>query len=547
MNLVEIQTTRVYYRKGPLLSVFAAMILVTLAAIYSKAVSFNPESPVAVIINAKYPDYDRFVQVASELDIWIVDHETTSFKAMVTEEQYNWLISLGFVITTDEPGMAQLATEPIRSCYRTIDELYTQLAEINQAFPLLTELIPYGNSFEGRPLWVLRISNEANLVHKPRYLVVGGTHGREMITPETAMEFINLLLAGYSSNPDIQMIVDWQETFVIVSANPDGHVRNEVYYSWWRKNTNPNSPCSEGTFGVDLNRNHEFHWGSAGASANPCSEVFRGIAPASEPETVAMQNLVRSLFPDQRGPEITDPAPASTTGILITVHSFAELILWPWGYTHTPAPNSQELEILGRHMAKFNGYTPTQSIDLYPTSGTTDDWAYGELGIAAYTFEIGGPYDGFNPSCSRYDILIQPNLQALLYGAKAAFAPYTLPSGPEISTISLSKAHVKSGEPFSLEATAIELALNGENPISEIQLFVDTPPWAGGTPLTLEPVDGEYDGTQETGSILIAIANISDGQHSLIVQARDNQGNWGVLSTAWFWVGETVFTPLINK
>ena len=30
-----------------------------------------------------------------------------------------------------------------------------------------------------------------------------------------------------------------------------------------------------------------------------------------------------------------------------------------------------------------------QSIGLYPTSGTSDDWAYGDLGIAAFTFEMG--------------------------------------------------------------------------------------------------------------------------------------------------------------
>ena len=44
---------------------------------------------------------------------------------------------------------------------------------------------------------------------------------------------------------------------------------------------------------------------------------------------------------------------------------------------------------LGRKLAYWNGYTPEQAIGLYPTDGTTTDFVYGELGIAAYTFELG--------------------------------------------------------------------------------------------------------------------------------------------------------------
>ena len=50
--------------------------------------------------------------------------------------------------------------------------------------------------------------------------------------------------------------------------------------------------------------------------------------------------LVRSLFPDQRGPNDTDAAPPDTTGVLITLHSYANLVMWPWGHTATAPPNS---------------------------------------------------------------------------------------------------------------------------------------------------------------------------------------------------------------
>ena len=119
---------------------------------------------------------------------------------------------------------------------------------------------------------------------------------------------------------------------------------------------------------------------------------------SSDLETQAIQTLVRSLFPDQRGPNDDDPAPRDATGLMITLRSYADLVLWPWGATRKSAPNAAELSAIGRKFASYNGLTPQQSVGLYPTSGTTDDWSYGELGISSYTFEIGpntGPCAGF--------------------------------------------------------------------------------------------------------------------------------------------------------
>ena len=42
-----------------------------------------------------------------------------------------------------------------------------------------------------------------------------------------------------------------------------------------------------------------------------------------------------SIFPDQRGPNLTDPAPADATGVYLDLHSYGQLVLWPWGFTST--------------------------------------------------------------------------------------------------------------------------------------------------------------------------------------------------------------------
>ena len=46
-------------------------------------------------------------------------------------------------------------------------------------------------------------------------------------------------------------------------------------------------------------------------------------------------------------------------------------------------------------MAVYNGYRPQKSIDLYVTTGTTSDYAYGALGSIGYTFEHAG--SSFHP------------------------------------------------------------------------------------------------------------------------------------------------------
>jgi len=78
-----------------------------------------------------------------------------------------------------------------------------------------------------------------------------------------------------------------------------------------------------------------------------------------------------------------------------------------------------------------------------PANGSTDDWAYGDLGLAAYTFEIGTE---FFESCSYFeDILIQENFPALLFAFKAARLPYQNPSGPETLSLNLDSDTVPSG------------------------------------------------------------------------------------------------------
>jgi len=66
----------------------------------------------------------------------------------------------------------------------------------------------------------------------------------------------------------------------------------------------------------------------------------------------------------------------------VTLHSYADVVLFPVGWTTLSAPNQAQLQTLGRQFGYFNHYDVCQSNSdcMYATSGTTDDWTYWQPG-----------------------------------------------------------------------------------------------------------------------------------------------------------------------
>ena len=95
-------------------------------------------------------------------------------------------------------------------------------------------------------------------------------------------------------------------------------------------------------------------------------------------------------------------------------------------------------------MSFYNHYEACQTaVCLYEAAGATDDFTYGELGVASYTNEMG---NNFIESCSAFESDVYPrNLPALLYAFKVARRPYQLASGPDSRSLTLTPSTVPSG------------------------------------------------------------------------------------------------------
>jgi hypothetical protein len=447
-----------------------------------------------------------------------------------------WAVEIESTMTRET--RSSLLGIPQFPCYRSVGETFAVLQNLAAAYPALTELIDIGASWDkstsggpaGFDLQVLRITNKNIPGPKPVFFLIAAIHGRELTTSETALRLAESLLQQYGVNPEITLLLDYQEIQVLPLTNPDGRKWAEQGF-FWRKNTDYSGGCAFPNYGVDLNRNHSFHWGGAGT--NSCDELYQGPTAASEPETQALQNHVRLLFPDRRGPSDSDPAPTDTAGIFITLHSYGGLVLWPWGWTDQfPAPNDAQLQAIGLKLASLNHYTAKQSSQFYPATGTSDDWAYGELGIASFTFEMGTL---FFQDCSGFEAAIWPdNLKALLYAFKIAPAPYRLAYGPDALTPRVSPPSGKQGEPLELTALITDQQ-NGGRTLQRAEYFILSehqvnPPGTPGTGQPLTPTDGQWDSPVETVRAVIDTATLVPGNYLVALRGQDSDGNWGPLT-----------------
>jgi len=523
-----------------LLAVFLAQPITPLAA--PQTTSQQPVIARVTIKNRQ--DIEQFVTLGVDL---LEMRQGDDLFILTTPEQVAELRAKGWAIAIDKTQTElinqQQKANTFSGGYRTVTEMRALLNSRAASYPNIAEVFTYGQSWEkvksggtsGWDLFGITLTNKQVAGPKPTFFLMAAIHARELATSELALRFMDYLLTNYGIDGDITWLLDEHKIVIVPIANPDGRVIAEQGF-YQRKNTNntyttgcSNPPTVSNQYGVDLNRNSHFKWGTINPPSEPrCGQTYPGPTVASEPETAAMETLVRGLFADQRGPLDTDPAPLTTTGMFLTLHSYSNLVLWPWGWTTTAAPNATALTLIGQKFASYNSFTPMQSTGLYPTSGTTDDWAYGELGIPAMTFEVGpesGSCGGFFPPFSCLDggsggSFWPRNLPAFIYAARIARTPYQLAQGPSPET-----ATATSTGPSQFELrTQLNEQFNGNQAIAGAEYYIDTPPWRGGTGLAMGPLDGSFNTTIETATATISGLN---GRHLIYMRGRDALGNWG--------------------
>ncbi|MEP3205315.1 MAG: M14 family zinc carboxypeptidase [Gilvibacter sp.] len=278
----------------------------------------------------------------------------------------------------------------------TVEEVLLQLDAMQAEFPALisaksdasitaaspTPRTTYGNSlssgsdnFAGQTIYYVRIHGDLSAPEgtKPQILFTGMIHSREVSALMTNMFTMWYLLENYGEDPRITDLIDNNEIYFIPIVNPDGLKWNEIIApgggGMQRKNLRVNTGDSGSTSssnnvrGVDLNRNFDYFWGTAGSgsSPTPSSDTYRGPSAFSEPETQILRDFI--LERDFK--------------TILMNHSYANSIPHPYGgIPGNTSGREDEMHNWHAEMTRFNRYISGATI-FSPANGIADDWMVG--------------------------------------------------------------------------------------------------------------------------------------------------------------------------
>jgi hypothetical protein len=418
-------------------------------------------------------------------------------------------------LTADEMPK-DLVGRPAPSYFRTYEQIKGAMFELQAKYPDLVEVRDIGDTFEktqgkaDRDVLALVLTNKKVQGDKPSTMHIGGIHAREIANPELLMTFATQLLEGHGRDAEATMLLDSRETVLVPMLNADGHAVVERGYTGDRNGDLMQRKNTSGQSGTDLNRNFPFHWGGPGASSSPGSETYRGPSAGSEPETKAITEYVHEHKPD----------------FFVDWHSYSRLNMFPWGDTRDKTKDHNGFKALAEKFTTYNGYSPIQSIQLYPTTGTTDDHAYGAEGVAAMAIETG---KAFHEDDKGFQQILRENLPVLSYVVKVANSPFTQVFGPDAKDVVV--------DPSTKHLTAsLSDANNGKQALAAAELVTDVNA-APGTGVALKAADGAFDEVDEAvdgdASKLPGLAPDAGDGTLVYVRGKDVGGNWGPLTPQW--------------
>lgn len=297
-----------------------------------------------------------------------------------------------------------------------------------------------GASVEGRAILAVKVGPAGDDPARPNVLFLATHHAREWVSTAIAMKLIRWL----ADSADAALLAA-RDVWVIPVENPDGYQYTFTTDRYWRKNRRLNG---DGSHGVDPNRNYPAFWGvdDLGSSPTPSAEIYRGTAPASEPETQAIVAFHAAHPPV----------------VAVSYHTFSGLVLYPYGYHAGELPPDLPVyeALAGTDLAPavhdgvpgstLAHYHPGPGWQLYPTNGEYTDWAYRAHGTIAFTTEltsgccVNGLYYGFDfpDDSALVDRVFRDNLPfalALIAAAGnlrgAAGASGLVPSPPRFESL----------------------------------------------------------------------------------------------------------------
>ncbi|MCU0372106.1 MAG: T9SS type A sorting domain-containing protein [Ignavibacteria bacterium] len=249
------------------------------------------------------------------------------------------------------------------------EEAIAKLDSMRLQYPnLISVKFSYGNSYENRPLWTVRVTKNPDApTGRPEIWLNGVTHAREPMGMMNVFYYLYWLFENYNIDPVATYILNNREIYFTPFINPDGYYYNQTTNpgggGMWRKNRQPYG----GSIGTDCNRNFGTYnfWNSTngGSSATPSSDTYRGPYPFSSKE-----DSLWKVFVNSRNFKTS-----------LDYHTHGNLLIKPYAWCDpTPTPDDAIFNEMGAECTVQNHYlfgTPYQTVNYYVRGGDLD-WMY---------------------------------------------------------------------------------------------------------------------------------------------------------------------------
>ena len=268
------------------------------------------------------------------------------------------------------------------SSYHSQQDIHAYLLKLNASYPR-ADLKVIGKTYEGRDIMAMEIKslNSADRHVTDALMLECGIHAREWISPASCLWIIDQLLNHVVDN----IVSSFRGSFIIIPVmNPDGYA-----YTWsedrlWRKNRSLNR-FFQRCHGIDLNRNFGVAFKAGSEIFDSCQHTYAGTTAFSELETQALLNYTQSLL--KRKINIKS---------YISVHSFSQLFMFPYGYTKNECADNKELNKISKQVVEAMG-RPNGTVYRFgriiktvygkATHGNSVDYMYDKVGVK-YSFAV---------------------------------------------------------------------------------------------------------------------------------------------------------------
>ena len=310
-----------------------------------------------------------------------------------------------------------------KNVYYTYDGLTDLLYELKQEYPDIFNFSSLGTTWEGRDIWLVKISDNVSLDEgEPSVLYTGGIHGNEDPGYQVVIYSLKAIVENYtypyvneSFTNRIKSAVNSTELYFIPMLNPDG-IESHV-----RKNRKPTQGffgmtlLSKKFWGIDLHHNFDFNWddvyehpfkyikiprslrdlislikdknswiGERTAIVNPRSDLlsligsgmYRGPYAFSEEETQAVKSFVEN----------------HTISIHLDYHIPGEFIYCSGLKDYNNPSDKITILSIANNMSKINGYrSPTGEVKAFKWlnySGAFGQWMYKVQNVYSFGIEL---------------------------------------------------------------------------------------------------------------------------------------------------------------